>query len=577
VSRMKDGKLKHRLVWDASRHLNLHLQKQKVKLAHLEKALELTEEKDLQMVFDLKSAYYNIKINESQWKYLGACIEREDGSNLYFRYKHLPFGLASAVHAITKLWKPIIAYLNKEGIRFSIYIDDGRFLAKSEEEARRNMEVVYNAVQQSGWLLENEKSDRQGQWNMRKEYLGFIVDSETMRVFAREDKLKRMEDLLEETLRMEELHVKAFAQVLGKMISLGPSHGGITNVCSKTGYRILEETVQNFGWSKGRVRMIEETKRELNFFKENLSYFNGIKIQTQLHSVRVEHIFGEPILRKEVIPNFDPMSGVIVSDASDRKIFAYDLCNNCEEVLQVNLTPEEQKLASGHRELLSVLRTLQTWNKKKARYGARIFWITDSENVTSFLKKGSSKKHIQIVVFEIFVLMRKTDIFILPIHLRREDPRIQLADNGSKQKDSDNWSIDEWTFEKIKREYGLEFDLFASVSNRRLPRFASLYYEEGTEGVDAFSLNWSELGMLWICPPCSALIQVARRIKNTKGIKGLIIMPDWPTAAFMHFYKNEFFELVQRLRPYIIQNEEARGTPLFGKVNFDMLLFYFET
>ena len=106
VSKLKDGKMKHRLVWDASRHLNLILEKQKVKLAHLDKALELTNHQDFQVIFDLKSAYYHIKIKESSCQYLDSSIKQEDGSPLYFIYKHLPFGLSSAVHAITKLWKP---------------------------------------------------------------------------------------------------------------------------------------------------------------------------------------------------------------------------------------------------------------------------------------------------------------------------------------------------------------------------------------------------------------------------------------------------------------------------------------
>ncbi len=69
----------------------------------------------------------------------------------------------------------------------------------------------------------------------------------------------------------------------------------------------------------------------------------------------------------------------------------------------------------------------------------------------------------------------------------------------------------------------------------------------------------------------------ARRLRSSRGVEGVIIMPDWPTASFSHFFKGEPFILVQKLRPYVFQNEDARGTPLFGNVNFDFNLFYFKT
>jgi len=60
-----DGTEKHRVVFDASRCVNLHLEKLKVTLSHLDKALELTEEGEYQSIFDLASCYYHIKIFEA--------------------------------------------------------------------------------------------------------------------------------------------------------------------------------------------------------------------------------------------------------------------------------------------------------------------------------------------------------------------------------------------------------------------------------------------------------------------------------------------------------------------------------
>ena len=43
---------------------------------------------------------------------------------MYFTFLFLPFGLSSAVHCITKLFKPINAYIHNKGVRRSIYLDD---------------------------------------------------------------------------------------------------------------------------------------------------------------------------------------------------------------------------------------------------------------------------------------------------------------------------------------------------------------------------------------------------------------------------------------------------------------------
>jgi hypothetical protein len=165
---------KFRLVWDASRWVNLFLKNQKVTLTGLDKALELTQRDDWQTVFDLQSAYYNIKIADEHQKFLGAAMINEDKSKTYFIYKVLPFGLSSAVHAITKLWKPILAYLHLKNIPATIYIDDGRLVSKSATEAESNRKFVYEVVTSAGWQISKEKSDGEGGSSQVKSYLGIV-------------------------------------------------------------------------------------------------------------------------------------------------------------------------------------------------------------------------------------------------------------------------------------------------------------------------------------------------------------------------------------------------------------------
>lgn len=48
------------------------------------------------------------------------------------------------------------------------------------------------------------------------------------------------------------------------------------------------------------------------------------------------------------------------------------------------------------------------------------------------------KEHIQKEVFELFKMCREIRVTIKPWHLSREDPGIQLADEGSRITDKDS-------------------------------------------------------------------------------------------------------------------------------------------
>jgi len=66
-------------------------------------------------------------------------------------YNFLPFGLNSAVHCITKIFKPILHYVHLLGIPMTIYVDDGRILSPSAEIAQYRGLIVYDVLRQAGW------------------------------------------------------------------------------------------------------------------------------------------------------------------------------------------------------------------------------------------------------------------------------------------------------------------------------------------------------------------------------------------------------------------------------------------
>ena len=94
-----------------------------------------------------------------------------------------------------------------------------------------------------------------------------------------------------------------------------------------------------------------------------------------------------------------------------------------------------------------------------------VLWLTDSSNNTAFLEKGSTKPANAL---EIFKSAREHNLTIVPAHLSRKDPRIQVVDVGSKWEDRNNWSVDCFSFQEIDWEHG-HFDevLFADTNNSK--------------------------------------------------------------------------------------------------------------
>ena len=62
---------------------------------------------------------------------------------------------------------------------------------------------------------------------------------------------------------------------------------------------------------------------------------------------------------------------------------------------------------------------------------------------------------------------KRLNIRIIPIHLLRDDPRIKIADDGSKTVDTDDWQIDDETFQRNKDKYNFTIDLFVSDRNSK--------------------------------------------------------------------------------------------------------------
>jgi siderophore synthetase component len=94
-------------------------------------------------------------------------------------------------------WMEIV---NNNAIRHSIFFYDGRITSDTKCQAEKERTIVYDVLKMSGWIIEQQQSDQEGNASQCKEYLGFIIDTDNMTVRISEAKKQHIAQQVLETI-----------------------------------------------------------------------------------------------------------------------------------------------------------------------------------------------------------------------------------------------------------------------------------------------------------------------------------------------------------------------------------------
>ena len=248
------------------------------------------------------------------------------------------------------------------------------------------------------------------------------------------------------------------------------------------------------------------------------------------------------------------------TDASGYGYGGYILQKLGDVIAQGKFSHIEREGSSTYRELLAVkyvLDSLTTYLKHQV-----VLWHSDNINVARILEVGSSKSHLQNVSLDIYRSCLKFDIQIIPKWLPREEN--VLADAISKHIDTDDWSIDDESFEYIQKNLGtFDIDRFAASNNNRVSRFNSRYHCPHTESVNTFTTHWGN-DFNWLCPPITLIGAALKHAKLCKA-KGVLFVPEWQSAYFWPLLTPNgrvFYPYVKEYLvsdPYYINNSKMKS------------------
>ena len=207
---------KKRLVVDGSRCLNPFLKHRKIRLKDHRDVPDVVQPGSWFTTNDLDSGYWHIKVNPEHWTYLGIHVVEVDGSVSYYVWKVMFLGISDAVFIFSTMLKPVRVYLAKRGVAILIYIDDVLVVGPNRLVCEANTALTLEVLQKSGGIVSPSKAAGPAS---RITFLGLDICSESLKFFITEVKLNKLEEILDETIRVKRRTPRMLSSLVGKIQS----------------------------------------------------------------------------------------------------------------------------------------------------------------------------------------------------------------------------------------------------------------------------------------------------------------------------------------------------------------------
>ena len=146
---------KKRLILDL-RYVNAHLFKERISFDDWKSLKDLVSENGYAYKFDFRKGYHHVEIAEAHQTYLGFSWNLY-GTEKYYTFCVLPFGLSSASMLFTKLLRPLVSYWHEHSISICVFLDDGGGTARNLTKATWSSGFVRQTLKASGFVINEEK------------------------------------------------------------------------------------------------------------------------------------------------------------------------------------------------------------------------------------------------------------------------------------------------------------------------------------------------------------------------------------------------------------------------------------
>ena len=165
---------------------------------------------------DLEDAYLSVPVHQEHRDFRKFCWRQK----IYW-FRSLPFGLATAPRVFTKILRPLAAMMRKTGTRIVVFT---WMIYWSWHRQWRYRSHICRELQALGFKLNHKKCV----WEAVQaiEFLGFLVNSETMKIYLPEEKIQKVMKECRHTINKRSVTARHLAHLssTAPAVSVAPLH-----------------------------------------------------------------------------------------------------------------------------------------------------------------------------------------------------------------------------------------------------------------------------------------------------------------------------------------------------------------
>ena len=267
----------HRLILNL-KGLNKYLEYKHFKMQTFQSVLSLIQPDCFMATIDLKDAYYSVKIDELDTKYLKFLL-----NSRLLKFVVLPNGLSPGPRKFNKLTKPPLALFRIQEHTVATYIDDIISVDDTFESFLLTVIKTIKLFQSLGFVMHPEKS--KFILSEKVECLGFAIDSERMVTYLFDHKKKKIYDKCQLISKKQDLEIRDVASFIGTLT--------LTFAATEYGslyYRAILKNKDDFlkankGNFNARIDLTKNALQEIKWWENNIFY--AFKLITKVRISKV--------------------------------------------------------------------------------------------------------------------------------------------------------------------------------------------------------------------------------------------------------------------------------------------------
>ena len=265
---------KKRLILDL-RYVNDHVYKEYVSFDDWREFQDFVNPNGFVYNFDLRKGYHHVDIFHEHQDFLGFSWSMNNKRKFYM-FTVLPFGLSTAPNIFTKLLRVLVRRWHHQGIKISVFLDDGCGTAQTFEEALRDSNTVKSLLGECGFVINVEKSI----WIPTRvlTWLGVVVDLNKNTYYISEKRVQSLLASCENLLSSYYTTARKLSWLAGKVASTKFVLSNIERLKTRFLYRAID---CQLSWDP-RIKILDhpEAHKEIVFWKNNIVRLNKRNVST---------------------------------------------------------------------------------------------------------------------------------------------------------------------------------------------------------------------------------------------------------------------------------------------------------